>query len=197
MLKDVKISQVHDTKNKEFDEAMKIYDYSFPLNESRSIQHTSIMLEKNDSYQMFVAKNDSDRVLGFVLVYVSEHFALLDYMAVDSNFRSMGVGNKLLQYTVQNILSKSRSTLLLEIQHVSEPELKQKANRMRFYKNFGAFVIDEQYLMLGYGDDGKEIMNLMGISHDRAESVTNDLDIQQAIQEIRDNVYTRFISTEA
>ena len=197
MSKDVEITQVHDMKGKEFNDAMRIYEYSFPLNESRSVKDTNTMLVKDDRYLMFIAKDGSDSVLGFTLVYVSKHFALLDYMAVDSRFRSMGIGNKLLQHIVQNILSESRSTLLLEIQHVSKPELKQKEDRMRFYKKFGAFIIDEQYLMLGYGDNGKEIMNLMGIAHDGSESVSSDLDIQQAIKEIRDNVYRRFISTKA
>ena len=189
MLKDLKIHKLSGVKDREFDEAIKIYTDAFPKNELRSIQNTARLLSAGDKYQMFVATDDSDRVVGFTLVYVSEQFALLDYMAVHNDFRSRGIGSKMLTHTVQNILSKSRPILLLEIQYIQEPGLKQKADRVRFYKNCGTFMIDDQYLMPGYGNGGEEFMNLMGISFDGSESIVDGLDMTQIVQEIKKNVY--------
>jgi GNAT superfamily N-acetyltransferase len=132
----VEFSELMDINHKNFKEAIKIYEKSFPSNERQS-KDTIKKRVKGNLYQMFIGRL-KNKVVFMALLYPLKNtdFILLDYMVTDENFRNKGIGTDF----IKNILGKITSKyLILEVENPNYGNNKeQRERRVKFYKRLGA-----------------------------------------------------------
>jgi GNAT superfamily N-acetyltransferase len=142
----VKFSEIREASHKDFKEAIKIYEESFPSNERQSTDTIKKRIEKN-LYKMLIGRS-KDKVVFMTLLYPLKNtdFILLDYMVTDEIFRNKGVGTKF----IKNILKKiSSKYLILEVENPRYGNNKeQRERRVNFYKRLGAKEMkDVRYIL--------------------------------------------------
>jgi len=160
MIRMLKFSEIKDINHKDFEEAIRIYEDSFPLNERQSIDTIKKRIEGN-LYQMFIGRS-KDKVVFMALLYPLKNtdFILLDYMVTDKNFRNKGMGTEF----IKNILGKiTPKYLILEVENPRSGNNKeQREKRADFYKRLGAKEMkDVRYILPPLSDNIPTEMILM------------------------------------
>lgn len=142
-----------------------IYRVSFPLSEQKSYEEL-LCMGSLPSYTIFTAKNDEE-TLGFCIMFHNSEvdFYLLEYMAIDTQKRSLGLGSKLfltsLEYLVQQYGLKP---LLIEIDSPEKPSNEQyiRQKREQFYRKLGCKKIDPfDYILPLKSDETPPPMELL------------------------------------
>ncbi len=146
MINMIRFNEIKDINHKDFEEAMTIYEASFPTNERQS-KDTIKKRIKNNLYQMFIGRS-KDKVVFMALLYPlkNTNFVLLDYMVTDENFRSTGIGTNF----IKNILKKIKPNyLIFEVENPKHGNNKeQRQRRVKFYKRVGAKEMkDVRYIL--------------------------------------------------
>ena len=142
----VKFSEIKDINHKDFEEAIKMYEESFPSNERQSIDTIKKRIKEN-LYQMFIGRLKNE-VVFMALLYQLKNtdFVLLDYMATEENFRNKGIGTRF----IKNILGKiTPKYLILEVENPNYGNNReQRERRVNFYKKLGAKEMkDVRYIL--------------------------------------------------
>ena len=99
----------------QFDKIYAIYEKSFPLSEQKSKEFFRTLFERED-YSIFICQNQ-DEIEGFTIFYTPLFldFILLEYMAINGNIRSKGLGSKLFQYSISQLHKFDTKPILIEI----------------------------------------------------------------------------------
>jgi ribosomal protein S18 acetylase RimI-like enzyme len=140
--------RVKDIATEDFNEAIKIYDKSFPLSE----KHTCDSVKEdvaNGIYELIVGRHGEEVVFMALFWPIPEtNFILFDYMAVKEEYRNMGIGSMFME-NIFNILDVDRKYLILEVENPDygqDGELKRK--RINFYRRYGARIMkDVRYIL--------------------------------------------------
>jgi GNAT superfamily N-acetyltransferase len=142
------MKEIVDFDSPEFEQCIKIYKSSFPLNETRAVERVVTMLKDDLNYHLFISKKNNS-VVGMSLMYIfkSLKIGLLDYMAIISTYRGRGIGKELFKFTFDKFCSLINNGigLLMEIQieEVNDPEENAiRKNRIRFYTRLGAKLLE-------------------------------------------------------
>jgi GNAT superfamily N-acetyltransferase len=191
----MKLKEVEDFRSWEFKEGLAIYESSFPPNETRPVEKVVKMLKEHKDYHLFVAV-DNGAVLGISLLYAfrSLHIGLLDYMAVAPNHQRRGIGKELFRFTLQKLRSEVPLVigLIMEIQKDNVPDPHDhliRKNRIRFYSDLGARLLDGVNYLLPSQDRGKpEEMYLMMVPLTEMPSLPKR-DVIQYISTIYSTIY--------
>jgi hypothetical protein len=166
------IKEIKNLTYKEFEELSNIYLLTFPLENAKHLDiylnHIYDMLKNGSRYHFYVAIKDNS-MIGISLLYIFEHLkmALLDYMAITSNFQRLGVGGKQFEFTNNelNYLLPDNIGMLLEVpkENVSDSdEWLRRKRRIQFYSRLGVKVLkDVNYLLPVQVDGYFEEMYLM------------------------------------
>jgi ribosomal protein S18 acetylase RimI-like enzyme len=147
-----------------FEALYSIYCESIGLREQKSKADLAAMVSK-PNYRVLHAQDDSS-VVGFSIVFVasSESFCLLEYMAVDKNYRGRGVGSELFEETVGAVYrSHGAIPILLEVDSDREPspDQAQRRRRQNFYRRLGCRrVADCAYILPLPGESAPPEMDL-------------------------------------
>lgn len=132
----IKFSEIKDISHKDFEEAMRIYETSFPSNERQSKNTIEKRIQEN-LYRMFIG-HLKDRIVFMALLYPLKNtdFVLLDYMVTHESFRGKGIGAKF----IKKILKKIKPNhLIFEVENPKYGNNKeQRERRVKFYKRVGA-----------------------------------------------------------
>ena len=132
----VRFSKIRNIDHKDFEEAISIYQESFPSNERQTKDTIKKRINEN-IYQMFIGHLEN-KVVFMALLYPLKKtdFILLDYMATEESFRGKTIGT----FFIKNILKKIKPKyLILEIENPRDGNNKtQRKQRMKFYKRLGA-----------------------------------------------------------
>src|SRR5918994_1421319 len=97
------IKEIRNLTRTEFEELRNIYLSTFPLENAKQLDnylnHIYNMLRNDNRYHLFAVVEDSS-MIGISLLYIFEYLkvALLDYMAVITNFQQRGIGRKLFEF---------------------------------------------------------------------------------------------------
>ena len=113
----IEFNIVSDISSKDFTEAMEIYLEAFPENERQPLAKIKYRVE-HGHYRLIIAKRNKS-VAGFSLLcpFTDLNFGLLDYMAVQKDQRSLGIGSKLFAKTLEFLKQGIPSSfLLLEVE---------------------------------------------------------------------------------
>lgn len=128
-----------------FDSFYAIYAISFPLSEQKSKEELLRMLHSPD-YTIFISKAEAI-IIGFCIIFHCEQtsFYLLEYMAVKSAKKGIGIGSKLFIHAANKIFgSYGVKPMLVEIDSPKEKNEEQgsRERRERFYKKLGCRKIE-------------------------------------------------------
>jgi len=98
------IREIRNLTPMQFEELHNIYVSTFPLESNKQIEvfinHIKEMLRDDNRYHLYAALEEGGTMIGISLLYVFEYLkmALLDYMAVITNFRKRGIGRSLFDH---------------------------------------------------------------------------------------------------
>lgn len=170
-----------------FEDFYHIYAESIDPREQKSKAAISKMAGRPD-YKILLQKK-GELIVGFSIVFAprGEAFCLLEYMAVDRPYRSLGFGSKLFLQTAESSKSTGGELLpvLLEVDSDREPTADQevRSRRLKFYKRLGCLAIDGlSYILPLPGIGSPPEMDLLlylppGFSHLRRPQLENWLKI--------------------
>ena len=168
-----------------------IYRVSFPQSEQKSYEEL-LCMGNLPSYTIFTAKKDEE-TLGFCIMFHNSEvdFYLLEYMAIDVQRRSLGLGSKLfltsLKYLVQH---HGLKPLLIEIDSPEKPSNEQyiREKREQFYRKLGCKKIDPfDYILPLKSDEIPPPMELL-VYHPTLMHISRE-DLKRWLEILYSNVY--------
>jgi GNAT superfamily N-acetyltransferase len=176
----------------QFEQVKRIYLNSFPASERQKV---SVFTERffNGKNLFFVLINDNNEVVAMCSIFEIQklNFVLLDYMAVDTNFRNRGIGS-ILFTAVRDIVIENKKKIIIEVENpLFGVNNFERENRIRFYQKHGAKLLDDiRYILPPM--DGKmfEEMKLM-ISEERDSVLLTKEEIYALIEQMYVQVYNR------
>ena len=138
------------TNKETFKKAKKLYKRAFPKQEQKSLR----LLVKNQQkgiYDLFAIEDDENSFYGLAFLVKKDDLVLLDFLAIEDNFRGQGIGSKVLKLLQEKYFDKK---LFLEIENTNSnnaPNILQRIKRKEFYlKNNMTF---QPYKVLLFGCD--------------------------------------------
>lgn len=131
-----------------FEQVFQIMDESFPTDEYRPYDEQKKLLD-NPYYRIYVYKQQ-DEVAAFFCVWTFDDFAFVEHFAVKENYRSGGIGSKLIQALVE----KLNLPICLEVEL---PEEEMAKRRIGFYERNGLVFNDYEYMQPAISKGKKEI----------------------------------------
>lgn len=140
-----------------FEEFYRIYFESISPREQKPKPQMVAMISSSD-YSVLLLKQ-REEIIGFSVLYIpsDEAFCLLEFMAVGSTYRNLGLGKTLFLQSLQTIYKKRGLVpCLIEVdsdrEHSSDLEIRRK--RQRFYRSLGCFRIDNLSYILPLPGEG-------------------------------------------
>lgn len=140
-----------------FEDFYRIYSESMPTREQKPRPQIAAMINRPD-YFVLLARRD-DIVIGFSILFIPsrEAFSLLEYMAVDSPYRNMGIGSELFHASIHAVASdRSDIPTLLEVESDREAsaDLPMRRRRQLFYRRLGCLRVDRLSYVLPLPGEG-------------------------------------------
>ncbi|MCC8088571.1 MAG: GNAT family N-acetyltransferase [Rikenellaceae bacterium] len=120
--------QIKNTEDQYFQSAWEIYNYSFPENEKRDLEHQRIAFSSKE-YRMY-GYLDGEKFVGFIGCWNFDEYLYIEHFAINREIRGGGYGSMILAELEASI----DKTIILEIDEVVD---EISAKRLRFYKNLG------------------------------------------------------------
>jgi GNAT superfamily N-acetyltransferase len=187
----LEIVQLTDINHPDFQGALQIYLDSFPACERQPLEILETRLS-NQLYQWFIAKWEN-QVLGIALLYPLNptNFIVLDYLGIDKDYRSRGIGGTLMSHLVQ-FAETQHKTLLIEVENPQFCEDSEQAKRrVQFYQKVGAKVLKSvRYVLPPLSGDVPTEMLLMMVPADLGGQLPGSL-VKQLIQQVYQEMYDR------
>ena len=162
---DLKFSTIQDSYGGDFEALYSIYSRALPARERKS-RDALISMMSRPGYAFSVARS-GDRILGFSIVFISSsvEMALLEYMAVDEQMRSSGIGTALFQHARHQASGVNGSKpILIEVDsdRAEIAEHNVSARRKIFYRRLGCREIQGlRYVMPLAGSGPPPAMELL------------------------------------
>ena len=125
-----------DVTSNEFDEALKILDYSFPKDEKPTKKQIVDSI-KNGESEFFIAKKEKI-VIGFLINYPINNYHFVGHLAISKNYRGQGIGSKIMGKFMKG------KNIVLEVEKPTNEETKK---RIHFYEKLGLYLNKFNYIM--------------------------------------------------
>ena len=138
MSKRNKVILLNPSDAKLVDQFLRIYQSSIEPSEQKSAAQMKTLIS-NPHYRVHVSV-EGENVTGFAMSFIPdrENFVLLEYMAVDEQLRSRGIGADLFE-AASDIAAQYNVPLILEVDQPGSPISpgNAPARRLRFYAEHG------------------------------------------------------------
>lgn len=137
---------INSPDNQYFAEFWLIYNSGFPLNERRTIeQQTAIINKLGYTLNVFISDN---QIIGFISYWITKEFIFIEHLAIAPEFRNQGQGHSVLK----SFIESNPITIILEIEL---PVDKTTRSRLRFYESFSFKMNDHNHFQPAYhiGDE--------------------------------------------
>lgn len=139
-----------------FRQFYRIYAESIAAREQKSESWLCEMVHKPDN-KILLMKRDG-HVKGFSILFLSESFGLLEYMAVSAEDRNRGLGAEIFRRSMEHALTPDRKLvpILLEVDSDREESSDQelRARRQKFYRRLGCLRIAGLHYILPLSGEG-------------------------------------------
>lgn len=159
-----------------FDEFYRIYVESIPLRERKPKTQISAITTRPDYKILLLKRNDVVIEFSILFTPTKESFCLLEYMAVHSAHRNLGLGRELFLHTFKDFASNCGTVhCLLEVDSDREQSADQeiRRRRQRFYRRLGCLRIDGlSYVLPLHGEGAPPQMDLMVYLPDRLPPIS-------------------------
>ena len=136
-----------------FENAIKIYNESFPSNEKQPLSLIKKRITETTSNLFVGLLNEEVICMALLWDFKDLEFILLDYMAVAKKYRNNKLGSSLFKF-LTNTINTCNKYMIIEVENYlfgNNKELRKK--RINFYIRNGAYVLDEAPYMLPSLDD--------------------------------------------
>ena len=189
---------INNTLSKDFKEAIQIYIDSFPPNERQTVDNICYKLNNKPYFMNIYQKDNVPVAFSLIYIFKGQKFALFDYMAVKKNYRNMGIGSKLFNYTCEfafNKLEDENSLIFLEVEdpkhgnNLEENILRER--RIKLYYGLGAKILENlQYFLPPLSEKKPTIMIMMAVSKINLEKIRKE-HLVKILKNIYSNIYDR------
>lgn len=149
----------------EFESIYKDMQAQFPKAELKTYEHLKEIA--GDNYRIYqVIENEP---VGYVILFETEDFIFIDYVAVFKEFHSRGFGGKILENLKQAFHKRG---CFLEVEKPNFLD-KNTLRRIKFYEKYGAEKLDVNYIYPN--NEGGLPMDLYYISYDNKKPSNSDI----------------------
>ena len=119
--------RINSKEDKYFDDAMKIYEASFPIFEQRTLKNQIEALENEMYYSSIICEND--KLIGIVFYWKYGKYTYIEHLAISPSLRGKSYGSKILRD-----FCKDNKDTILEIDNpIDEISIK----RLQIYSKIG------------------------------------------------------------
>ena len=87
--------RINSKEDKYFDDAMKIYEASFPIFEQRTLKNQIEALENEMYYSSIICEND--KLIGIVFYWKYGKYTYIEHLAISPSLRGKSYGSKILR----------------------------------------------------------------------------------------------------
>lgn len=156
-----------------FAQVFSIMEESFPLDEYRPYEEQKSLL-KESKYRIYILPDSENRkIKAFISIWQFADFAYIEHFAVAREYRSQGLGSRILD-EIRQILPDQ---ICLEVEL---PENDTAKRRIEFYKRNGFFLNEYPYLQppISKGRKSLPLMIMTSedlLTEDRFETIKTDI----------------------
>ncbi len=193
----LKYQIITDINSSLFKEALLLYQQAFPANERHSLEVISQRVANRQS--VLHVGIIEEKVVCMALTWEFTHipFLLLDYLAVDTDFRGKNIGTLLFKKITQYARQKAK-WLIMEVE---KPGISSNADdqerRIRFYLKNGAKILENvPYILPALDGTIPTEMVLMIVPMQNDTNEINRDEIKQLIKSLYSELYLRNESDE-
>lgn len=172
----MKLLRILEENNKEFNEAWKIYEDSFPVDEKRKLEDL-IKILGEDIYS-FYAIHDMKEIIGILEIWDFNDFILIEHIAIREDLRNQGIGTRIMKKFIED----NKKIIVVEIE---KPETEIAKRRIRSWKRLNFKINRYDYIQPAYSK-GKNPVPMFLISYPGLIKKSEYLGI---IEEIYKKVY--------
>lgn len=193
-MKVVQFRRIDTSETECFMDVYAIYSNAFPPEERQSMDVLVERFEKALN-ELFVLEANQ-KVLAFALLWPlsGTHFTLLDYLAVDSEFRSSGYGSMMLSCLKAEMFNRDKH-LVLEVENPDYGiDTRSKQKRIEFYLKNGAVLLSNvRYLIpaLDFSNNHVEMRMMLLPKYDITQA-----ECAKIIEKVHLEVYARQTNKE-
>jgi hypothetical protein len=159
---EISYSEIANTNDIYFSEAIKIYNESFPSNERQPLAVIKKRIE-NGKAKLYVGSHKEEIVCIALLYHFNQSdFVFLDYMAVAEKFRNYKIGSSFFSFLIEKVVSAEKYLLLEVEDYLYGNNTEQRKKRINFYIRNGAYILkDTPYLLPSLDNTISTEMSLM------------------------------------
>ena len=159
---EIAYSQLHNTNDIHFNDALLIYLKAFPSNERQPISVLKRRIEEGRSHLYLGSHRDEVVCLAFLYNFNESKFVFLDYMAVTDKFRNHKIGSRFFSFLIEKVVSAGKYLLLEVENYLFGDNTIQRKKRINFYICNGAYILkDTPYILPPLDNTSPTEMTLM------------------------------------
>lgn len=164
----LEFTEITDTEDPHFEEAMAIYVTQFPKNERHPVTLIRERVQRG-SNKLYVGRITNEVVFVALLWPLDNtDFILLDYMATKETHQSRGIGSSFMK-NMRNLLTEKQKRFVIEVEVLKhDTNKRERERRLSFYKRVGAQEMkDVKYILPGLdGGEPTEMILMLFPSYD-------------------------------
>jgi len=135
--------QISNVNDIHFEKAIYIYNDSFPSNEKQPLSLIKKRITDKTSSLFTGLINDKVVCMALLLDCEDLEFVLLDYMAVEKEYRNNKLGTSLFKFLTDNIKSLNKYMIIESENNLFGNNKVQRKKRINFYIRNGAYLLKE------------------------------------------------------
>lgn len=168
----MEFKRITDSNSEDFKKIWKIYQYSFPSDEKRTLKKQSEVLH-NNLYNLLGIYHQN-QLMGFIATWKFKDFIFNEHVAVEESLRGKGHGTKIMKKQ----LYKNNKQIVLEVER---PGVNINAKRrIKFYEKLGFKLNTYNYVQPPY-DKTKKPVPLFLMTYPREISKSEFVKIRNKI----------------
>jgi len=181
--------QILDINDIHFANAINIYNESFPSNEKQPISIIKKRITEASSNLFVGILNDKVVCMALLWNFIDLEFVLLDYMAVDKEYRNNKLGTRLFKF-LTNTINNYNKFMVIEVENYLFGNNKVfRKKRINFYLRNGAYVLNEIPYILPSLDDTIPTEMILMISPKYEKDMIGYEKIEKLIKRIYIDLY--------
>lgn len=159
---DLFYTEIANSNDIHFAEAIQIYLESFPSNERQPLPVIKKRIEDGRA-KLYVGFHNKEIVCIALLYHFNKSdFVFLDYMAVAEKFRNHKIGSGFFSFLIEKVVSAEKYLLLEVEDYLYGNNTEQRKKRINFYIRNGAYILkDTPYLLPSLDNTLPTEMSLM------------------------------------
>lgn len=122
---------------KDFEKIYALMECAFPIEEVRPRENAKAQL-KDSHYTIWISKNESDQILGFIAEWDLGSNIFLEHFAVDQTQRGAGIGSRMMTA----YLAQAAKPVVIEVE---DEKTEINIRRIGFYQRLGFYLSEYGY----------------------------------------------------